>query len=54
MKGVLIPSEDGGWTGSFSGASFDLEPLFEDFFGDSGLGIGEEEKTPCATACRWI
>ena len=43
MKGVLIPSEDGGWTGSFSGASFDLEPLFEDFFGDSGLGIGEEE-----------
>lgn len=43
MRGVLIPGRDGGWTASFHGASFDLEPLFEDLFGDSGKGSGEEE-----------
>ena len=43
MRGVLIPRQDGGWTASFHGASFDLEPLFEDFFGDSGQGTGKEE-----------
>ncbi len=30
MKGTLIPSQDGGWTASFHGRSFDLEPMFDD------------------------
>ena len=38
MKGVLIPGEDGAWTASFNGASFDLEPRLEDIFGDQGTG----------------
>ena len=46
MRGVLIPRRDGGWTASFHGASFDLEPLFEEFFGDSGQAAGEEETLP--------
>ena len=45
MRGVLVPGEDGAWTASFHGASFDLEPLFEDLFGDTGKGAGEEEST---------
>jgi len=32
LAGVVIPGNDGGWTVSFHGPSFDLEPLFEDLF----------------------
>jgi hypothetical protein len=35
LAGVLIPGIDGGWTISFHGPSFDLEPLFEDLFKSS-------------------
>lgn len=31
MKGVLVAGQDGGWTASFHGASFNLQPLFENF-----------------------
>jgi hypothetical protein len=35
LAGVVIPGHDGGWTVSFHGPSFDLEPLFEDLFKDT-------------------
>ena len=43
MKGVLIPRQDGGWKANFHGASFDLEPQFEDIFGTKAQGAGEED-----------
>lgn len=32
LAGVVIPGQDGGWTVSFHGPSFDLEPMFDDLF----------------------
>ncbi|MHA1597647.1 MAG: YhdP family protein, partial [Alphaproteobacteria bacterium] len=32
LAGVIIPGQDGGWTVSFHGPSFDLEPMFDDLF----------------------
>lgn len=32
LSGVVIPGHDGGWTVSFHGPSFDLEPMFDDLF----------------------
>lgn len=43
MKGVLIPRQDGGWTASFHGASFDLEHQFDDLFGAKAQDAGDEE-----------
>ncbi len=34
MSGDLVPGDDGGWTLSFRGASFDLAPMFENLFKD--------------------
>jgi len=44
LAGVVIPGQDGGWTVSFHGPSFDLEPMFDDLFktspdDDDGDGI---------------
>jgi hypothetical protein len=44
LAGVVIPGSDGGWTVSFHGPSFDLEPLFEDLFkgspeNEDGFGL---------------
>jgi len=38
MAGALIPADDGSWTVSFHGASFDLEPVFEDLLKDEPVG----------------
>jgi len=32
LSGIIIPGNDGGWTVSFHGPSFDLAPMFEDLF----------------------
>jgi len=32
LAGIVIPGHDGGWTVSFHGPSFDLEPMFDDLF----------------------
>ncbi|MBT7138478.1 MAG: hypothetical protein HN889_11470 [Rhodospirillaceae bacterium] len=32
LAGVVIPGNDGGWTVSFHGPSFDLAPMFDDLF----------------------
>ncbi|MBO34119.1 MAG: hypothetical protein CMM74_14280 [Rhodospirillaceae bacterium] len=34
ISGAMIPGEDGDWTASFYGASFNLAPMFEDLFND--------------------
>ena len=43
MKGALIPNQDGSWTVSVHGASFDVGPLFEHLFRDE-----EAEETEAA------
>lgn len=32
LAGAIIPGQDGGWTASFHGPSFDLAPMFDDLF----------------------
>lgn len=36
IKGFLAPGHDGGWTVSFHGDRFDLEPVFDHFFSAGG------------------
>lgn len=42
MKGALIPTSDGGWDAGFSGASFDLSPMWEKVKPGGVTNQGEE------------
>ena len=46
MKGTLTPAPDGGWTASFHGNSFDLEPFFDDLVRGPPGRAGAEEGAP--------